>query len=58
VTNIAKEKSLTKKFAEFIPASILGITSADIIHQSSLPIPIKTGAGGLIGVGLLKGLLK
>ena len=55
---IAKEKDLTKKFAEFIPASILGITSVGIIQQSSLPTPIKTGAGGLIGVGLLKGLLK
>ncbi len=54
---MAKEKDLTIKFAEFIPASILGITSADIIQQSSLPLPIKTGTGGLIGVGLLKGLL-
>ena len=58
MNKIAKEKDLTIKFAEFIPASILGITSADIIQQSSLPLPIKTGAGGLIGVGLLKGLIK
>ncbi len=55
---MTKQKSLTKKFAEFIPASILGITSAGIIQESTLPVPIKTGTGGLIGIKLFEGLLK
>lgn len=55
---MAKEKSLTKKFAEFIPASVLGIASIGIIEESPLPRPIKTGTGALIGVGLFQGLLK
>ena len=48
-------KKLPGQMLDLTKASIFGSIGAGIIGGSSLPSPIKLGAQGLIGVGLLKG---